>query len=506
MRGSAVFGCAIALGAACAAPANVLTDPIPHIQPGRHAAIQLFTHEPPGVLKSGARTGAQGLKSPGDGSGRIFINDTRGILYVTTKAGATPTPYLDLTKAGIGFSNATNATQTGLMSFAFHPNFNKDPSKPGYNVLYTIDTSAPTGLGWGVPGTTADHDNIVHEWTVADPSSSTAQVSSVREVMRFAQPYSDHGPGTIAFNSSAHEGDADYGKLYIGMGDGGAANDPLNSAQNRLVPFGKILRIDPADPDGAGPLSYSVPSDNPFTADPSARGEVWAYGLRNPQHFSWDSSGRMIIGDIGQAAIDEVDIGKAGANYGWPAREGTYARGTDKSDMAIYDTPSNPGFADPIAQYDHEEITRFGGTLASIGSAFVYEGSLMPGLFGDVILTDLVAGRVFYFDPSTVPDGQTATLRELMLTLNGLPTTLRALEGYGSAHRVDLRLGMDDDGELYMITKRDGAIYRLMSSPVPEPATWLAMLAGFGFAGGILRRERARRRHRVTAGEVTLRT
>jgi len=505
MRVLGLFGCAIGAGLAFAASANILTDPIPHIRPGRTASIQLFTHVPTGALKSGARTGAQGLQGLPDGSGRLFINDTRGVLYVTTKAGGTPTPYLNLTTAGIGFSNAANATQTGLMSFAFHPNFNKDPSKPGYNILYTIDTSAPSGLGWGVPGAPVNHDNIVHEWTIANPSASTAQISSVREVMRFAQPYSDHGAGTIAFNSSAQEGDADYGKLYIGMGDGGAANDPLDSAQNRLVPFGKILRIDPTDPDGAGPLSYSVPSDNPFAGDPGARGEVWAYGLRNPQHFSWDSSGRMIISDIGQAAIDEVDIGKAGANYGWPAREGTYARGTDKSDMAIYDTPLNPGFADPIAQYDHEEITRFGGNLASIGSAFVYEGSLMPGLFGDVILTDLVVGRIFYFDPAKVADGKTAILRELMLTLDGVPKTMRGLEGYGSTNRVDLRLGMDDDGELYMITKRIGAIYRLTASPLPDTTTWLAMLAGFGLVGLCLRRKGAGDRRRARSAAPTLR-
>ncbi|HWI84840.1 MAG TPA: PQQ-dependent sugar dehydrogenase, partial [Sphingomonas sp.] len=435
----------------------------------------------------------QGLQEPKDGSNRLFINDTRGILYVTHKAGGTPVPYLDLRTAGIGFSNAANATQTGLMSFAFHPNFNKDPSKPGYNIFYTIDTSAASGSAgaWGVPGKAANHDNIVHEWTVTDPSAATANVAAVREVMRFAQPYSDHGPGTIAFNTSAKAGDADYGKLYIGMGDGGDVNDPLNLAQNRTVPFGKILRIDPADPDGAGPLAYTIPADNPFVGAVDARAEVWAYGLRNPQHFSWDSSGRMIISDIGQAQIDEVDVGVAGANYGWPAREGTYARGTDTADLNIYDSPPNPGFADPIAQYDHEEITRFGGNLASIGSAFLYEGDLLPGLRGDVILTDLVVGRLFYFDPDDAVGGTPATLRELMLTLDGLPTTMRALEGYARTKRVDLRLGMDADGELYMVTKGTGAVYRFLYSAVPEPASWLTMILGFGLIGAAVRRRAA---------------
>jgi len=475
-----------------AAQATVVLDPIAHIGAGRTAKIELFTHVPPTSTGAAPHTGAQGLQGLTDGSGRIFINDTRGVLYVTSKTGAPPTPYLDLRTAGIDFSNAADATQTGLMSFAFHPNFNKDPQKPGYNVFYTIDTRAASNSSkaWGVPGAPVNHDDVVHEWHVADPSAATAQVTAVREVLRIAQPYKDHGPGTIAFNPAARAGDPDYGKLYIGMGDGGAANDPLDSAQNLRVPFGKILRIDPADPDGAGPLRYAIPADNPFIGSADARGEVWALGLRNPQHFSWDAKGRMIIADIGQAQIEEVDVGRPGANYGWPAREGTYARGTDKADLAIYDTPANPGFADPIGEYDHEEILRYGGKLASIGSAFLYEGSLMPDLFGDVILTDLVAGRLFYFDPDDAAAGTPATLHELMLTLDGLPITMRTLEGYSSSNRVDLRLGRDGDGELYMISKGDGAIYRFLGLAVPEPASWAMMLAGVVAIGGMMRGRR----------------
>jgi len=492
MHYKSVFA-SLALCLPCAAQATVVLDPIAHILPGQTAKIGLFTHVPPTSTGGAPRTGAQGLQGLADGSGRIFINDTRGILYVTDKTGAAPTPYLDLRTAGIGFSNAADATQTGLMSFAFHPNFNKDPQKPGYNIFYTIDTSAASnnGKAWGVRGVPANHDNIVHEWHVADPSAATAQVTAVREVLRIAQPYKDHGAGTIAFNSAARPGDADYGKLYIGMGDGGSANDPLNSAQNLTVPFGKILRIDPVDPDGEGPRRYAIPSDNPFAGSAAARGEVWALGLRNPQHFSWDAKGQMYIADIGQAQIEEVDVGRPGANYGWPAREGTYARGPDKDDFAIYNRPPNPGFSDPIGQYDHEEILRFGGKLASIGTAFRYEGSLMPGLFGDVILSDLVSGRLFYFDPDEATSGTPATLHELMLTLNGLPTTLRTLEGYSSANRVDLRLGRDSDGELYMISKGDGAIYRFLGLAVPEPGSWIMMLAGFAAIGGVLRGRRS---------------
>ena len=488
MRGR-ILALALAFAGASSLGATVVVNPFAPISAGITAKIRHFATVPP-TRAQFARTGTQGLKELSDGSGRIFINDTRGILYVTTAAGGTPTPYLDL-RNKYGFSNSFNSSQTGLMSFAFHPNFNKDPSKPGYNVFYTIDTTAASGAAqaWGVPNAAVNHDDVLREWTVADPGAAAASVVGMREVMRFAQPYSDHGPGTIAFNPTAKEGSADYGKLYVGLGDGGNANDPLGSAQNLTSPFGKILRINPADPDGAGPLAYSVPSDNPFAAQQGARGEVWAYGLRNPQHFSWSSDGRMFISEIGQAQIEEVDLGQAGGNYGWPMREGTFARGSG-ADEEIYDSPSNGGlFIDPLAQYDHEEVFRDGiSDLVSIGCAFLYEGKLVPKLYGKVVLTDLVSGRLFYFDPSAPAGSDGAQLFELMLTLNDLPAKLRTLEGYGSAKRVDLRLGVDADGEIYMLTKGKGEIYRFLSTPAPEPGTWAMALLGFGGIGMMLRR------------------
>jgi glucose/arabinose dehydrogenase len=486
MRGILGAVSAVALWAG-AAQAAVVINPFPAIQPGTTARIEWFT-QLPATAAQPARAAAQQIKALPDGSGRMFVNDTRGILYVTNKAGGAPAPYLDLRTAGIGFSNAAHTIQTGLMSVAFHPNFNRNPDQPGYRTFYTIDTTLPSAgtAGWSVPGAPVNHHNVVREWTVADPAAATASVTGMREVMRVAQPFTDHGAGTIAFNPTATPADADYGKLYIGMGDGGGTNDPFGSAQSLTSPFGKILRIDPADPDGAGPLTYAVPADNPFVGEAGARGEVWAYGLRNPQQFDWSSDGRMFIADIGQSRIEEVNLGQAGANYGWPLREGSFAHaGSD-----IYDTPVNDGrFVDPIAQYDHEEIIRDGvSNLASIGSAILYEGSLVPALIGKMVVSDLVSGRLFYFDPDAVVPGENPVLRELRLTLGGLPTTMRDLEGYSRTDRVDLRLGIDADGELYLITKGDGDIYRFVSTPVPEAATWAMAILGFGLVGLGLRR------------------
>ena len=256
----------------------------------------------------------QQLKAIPDGSNRMMVNDTRGVLYITDTNGSAAQPWFDIRSQNVGFSNSANATQTGLMSFAFHPNFGRDPGKPGYATFYTMDTSAPTGrASWGVAGGANNHENVLHEWTVADPHAASATILASREVLRVAQPYSDHGAGTIAFNPAATSGSSDYGALYIGFGDGGASNDPLNSAQNLTSPFGKILRIDPVDPDGAGPRTYGIPAGNPFAAQADARPEVWAYGLRNPQNFTFDSTnGAMLIADIGQNQIEEVNVGFPG--------------------------------------------------------------------------------------------------------------------------------------------------------------------------------------------------
>ncbi|RZM34896.1 MAG: PEP-CTERM sorting domain-containing protein, partial [Sphingomonas sp.] len=405
---------------------------------------------------------------------------TRGIISVTTTAGAPPATWFDIRDQGVGFV-ATNS-QTGLVSFAFHPNYGRDPAQPGYATFYTIYSTAAAGTPTYAGNGPVDHHDVVREWTVRDPAAASAVVASSRELLRVAQPYGDHGPGTIAFNPTAAADSADYGKLYIGLGDGGGVNDPNDNAQDSRSPFGKILRIDPRDPDGAGPAAYAIPRDNPFADKAGVLGEIWASGLRNPQQFSWDqATGEMYIADIGQAQLEEVNIGRAGANYGWPLREGTFGRSADKGDVSVNDDP-NPGFfVDPIGQYDHDEG-------ASIGAAQLYRGSLVPGLIGKLLVTDIVNGRIFYFDPAdTSGAGGVATLRELTLYLDGAATTMLALEG--ARGRVDLRMGVDALGELYLLTKQDGDIYRILSA-VPEPATWTTMLTGFALLAVALRRRR----------------
>lgn len=483
---------------ASSAQGAVVIDPVPaHILRGVTVGLTFFGQAPasgdPAI--DGYRTRLQSLRAAPDASGRLFVGDTRGTIGVMGAGGGTPQTWFDIRAAVPGFSAATNPGQTGLMSFAFHPNFAGDPAKPGYGVFYTIDTAAPSGNERLVgKGPRVDHDDIVHEFRVADPTAATATIVAGREVLRVAQPGSDHGPGTIAFNPTAAPGSADYGKLYIGLGDGGGVGDPYGNAQDLGSPFGKILRIDPA----LGPRgeAYTIPADNPALGAGALR-ETWAYGLRNPQQFSWDAAtGRMLIADIGQTQLEEVDIGVAGGNYGWPLREGTYARGAS-GDPNVYDSPPNTGaFVDPIAQYDHEEIARGGSALAAISGVFAYTGKLVPELTGMDVLSDLVSGRVFYYDPLSATGGDPATLRELGFVYQGIDTSVAALETNFYLGRVDLRLGTDGDGEIYLFSKGSGDIFRLSSlGALPEPSGWAMLIAGIGLVGSMLRR--GKRRHRA---------
>ena len=286
--------------------------------------------------------------------------------------------------------------------------------------------------------------------------------------------YSDaHSNGLIAFNPTAARGTADYGNLYIGSGDG-HYNDADQKAQSLAQPQGKLLRINPLAANGA---PYTVPSDNPFVGQSGALPEIWASGLRYPQSFSWDpATGKMYINDLGQAGIEEVNLGIKGANYGWSQREGTfatgYAYGLGTDNEFIYPLPpgaGNEGYTDPIAQYYHSEGY-------ALGSGFLYRGSLIPALYGKYVMADIVLGRLFVFDPAAAINGP-APLTELQLTQDDQVINLPSAYGYDTfinGPRVDARLSEDANGELLLALKANGTIYRL-EADVPEPPTWTLM-------------------------------
>lgn len=445
-----------------------LTDPIPAkiLRGDIVVAVVDFVRVPKSQDSSEQYTNnayarIQYLMPLGNTFGALIINDTRGILYRTDNRASEPSVYLDLREQDVGFYDAMFPNEMGLAGMAFHPEFTA-VGKPGFGKFYTAYSTKAGALETNYLADDAmSHDSVVREWTAYNPRGRVFQGTS-REIMRVGQFAPNHNIGTIAFNPTAEVGTADYGVLYIGFGDGGVANDPKNFGQQISEPLSSILRIRPLDaPKGR---MYGIPLDNPFLEDPQAAPEVWAYGLRNPQHYSWDSRGRMFISDIGQNHIEEVNLGQAGGNYGWRLREGSFATAmANGSDAlgAVFNRPKNDGrFVEPVAQYDHDEGK-------AIGGGFVYEGSAIPALHGKFVFSDLVTGRLFYIDAAQLMPGKFAQIRELRLQFEGQERALIDITNFANSYatgvRVDLRLGIDALGEIYLLTKSDGWVRKLVA-------------------------------------------
>ena len=408
-----------------------------------------------------------------DGSGRLVFSDLRGFLYVTDASGRDPVVYLDLNAQDVGFYNAQYPNETGLLGFAFHPQFAHE-GKPGYGKFYTAFTAVPAGFGSNLADDAIrqlmfyvsgqDQADVIREWTTSDPAADVFDGTS-REIFRNAQFAATHNIGTIAFNPSASEDSTDYGLLYASIGDGGSANDPEDNGQDLATPLGAILRIDPLSFDES--RAYGIPADNPFVDVAGSAPEIWAYGIRHAQHFSWDEDGRMFINDIGQDQVEEINLGVAGGNYGWRLREGTFATAFGAQAAGIGSVfPLPPAdeepFVYPVAQYDHDEGY-------AIGSGFVYRGAGIPSLQGRYVFADITRGRIFTIETDALRPGHPTPIEELRLTFDGEERALLDLVGFGNTYhggvRADLRLGLDAAGELYLLTKGDGWIRKLVAMP-----------------------------------------
>jgi hypothetical protein len=201
--------------------------------------------------------------------------------------------------------------EQGFQSFAFHPEFGQ-PESPGYGRFYTWcdvrDNQTPADFRPG--GGSNTHHTVLHEWIANDDSADYYDGDAPRELMRFEQPASNHNGGLIAFNQFSNPDDSDYSYLYISVADGGRGADPLNLALNLGSAFGKILRIDPLGSDSQNG-QYGIPPDNSFVGDEhtNALGEIYAYGMRNPQRFGWDpANGNLFMADIGQNIVEKVSL------------------------------------------------------------------------------------------------------------------------------------------------------------------------------------------------------
>jgi len=465
-------------------------NPLPPIdKPGLAVDLVDFVAFP-AATGSFQRDGINFLAESPDNSGRLFVNDSRGGVRIIDNGVATSNIFLNLGTAPSVAGQPDidlvigNFGQQGQGGFTFHPDF-ATQGAPGFGKVYTAHSDNPSGKptpDFQSPGSTSHH-SVISEWQVDPNNPNAIDVTSRRELLRVGQPFADHNMQQIGFNPLASPADPDYGKLYISMGDGGnnsppISTDPFQGGQNPGTPLGAILRIDPLGSNSANG-HYGIPADNPFVGDPDLQhtltidesatpqdetlGEVWAYGLRNPHRFSWDTgqngTANMFISDIGQASIEEINLGFAGANYGWRDREGTFA--TDpNNENTLNALPGNDaafGYTYPVAQYDHDEGN-------AVVGGFVYRGQTLSTLQGKYIFGDLVNGRMFYTDVGDMTLGNQAAVHELTLFHNGQERTL--LQIMGNAPRADLRFGVDSDGEIYVIAKRTGEIFSLSAHAI----------------------------------------
>jgi glucose/arabinose dehydrogenase len=347
-----------------------------------------------------------GFEAPSDGTNRIFILQQGGAIRIIQNGSLMATPFLDVS-AKTGF---VSGGETGLLGLAFHPAFRANGK---FYVYYTRRISGQL-------------QSVLTEYSASPPDSNVASVSSERILLVVNQPFDNHNGGQLAFGP-------DDGDLYFALGDGGSAGDPQGNGQNTAVLLGKILRLDVTSTPPAG-RQYAIPLDNPF-ANSGGAPEIFAYGLRNPWRFSFDSAThRLIAGDVGQDNWEEVDIIANGKNYGWNRTEGNhcYPPSVTTCNMA--------GMTPPITEYDHSST---GGT--SVIGGFVYRGSAIPALVGTYVFGDLSSGNVW----GLKEDGSGNWQRTLLLTHT----------------RTVSSFGRDTAGELYMVDYGNGAVLHITAAP-----------------------------------------
>lgn len=407
------------------------------------------------------------------GTRRMFVNDMRGPLYSVSYDGRSVRPYVDINASMWGVRVQSEGRERGFQSFAFHPQFGQ-AGTPGYGRFYTLTDSENTGPRPDfTPGDGGDtHDSVLLEWTARNAAAETYDGGAPRELMRMQQPFANHNGGQLGFDPTAQPGSPEFGLLYVGFADGGSGGDPINLAQNLASPFGKIMRIDPMGRNSANG-KYGIPDANPFVSDnnPNTLGEIYAYGLRNPQRFAWDSRTRnMFVADIGQNIVEKVSLVPRGGNLGWNKWEGSY-RYISRAEVGLTGMRGEAGITYPIVEYGQLDPLLQPQSAVTMG--YVYRGTAIPRLSNLVIFGDNPSGEIFYVSADTLPNGGQAAMRRILLNADGTPKTLLALiqeknrqQGKTPATRADLRFGQGPDGQILLLNKGDGTI-RLMTPDQP---------------------------------------
>jgi hypothetical protein len=399
-----------------------------------------------------------------DGSGRRAVPDLNGNLYFVEDG--VPHVYLDVAAAFQPEFFSGRGLGQGFGYVTFHPDFKSN------GLFYTIHTEE-AAITSDVPDyrqATVLFHGVINEWKATDPAADTF-AGTHRELLRIGFGGQIHGIQEINFNPTARRGDADHGLLYLAVGDGGLG---LNNSdpQNLALPHGKLLRIDPAGTNGPNGR-YGIPPSNPYAGQAGRLGEIYAYGMRDPHRFSWDrATGRLYLGHIGEHAIEAIYEVRAGDNLGWSVREGAFVFDRTPADPCdrIFPLPADDaGFTYPVAAYDHNPAPDWNCTAdvgVAVAGGFVYRGTDVPALRGKYVFGDLVDGSVLYTEASEMRRGRTpATIHRLHLfDAAGTSVRMRDLSAPGAPgdpNRVDLRFGTDSQGELYLLAKANGKVWKV---------------------------------------------
>lgn len=434
------------------------------------------------------------ISPPGD-LNRLFVLEQKGLILIHQVGTNSPlTTALDIqTLVSPPFNPANANDERGLLGLAFHPGFNI-PASPGYRTLYTYNSQPlGTGVTYAAPNNaTQGYKNAINEWKISAGDPNVIDPLSRREVISFGKNANNHNGGTVAFGPD--------GYLYLGLGDGGNANDvgpshlePGGNSQNLTTPQGKMLRIDPLAP-SLTPASldavssngqYRIPATNPFQSAGQVK-ETYALGFRNPYRFAFDRfCGDLIVADVGQNTVEEINRVVLGGNYGWAVKEGdflfnrTTGPGGNAGTVGARSPGVPAGLIDPISgaagtlEYDH-------GDGISITGGFVYRGTLLPELYGKYVFGDLairnapprVDGRLFYADLST------GAIREFLLPQFAAGILPNGLTVHG--------FGEDGRGELYVLVTNTassgtgGILYAIRRAPT----VWSGPSVSFSKASG----------------------
>ncbi|MGB3562674.1 MAG: PQQ-dependent sugar dehydrogenase [Thermoanaerobaculia bacterium] len=398
---------------------------------------------PRGDITIQLETIASGLVAPvavthaGDRSGRLFIVDQPGQIWIVEDGSLLTTPFLDISAKLVALNPFFD--ERGLLGLAFHPKYKQ-------NGRFFVRYSAPRAGDPAEPcfGTTRGcHEEILAEYSVSVDDHNIADPASEIILFRVDEPQFNNNAGTVAFGPD--------GFLYFSLGDGGGAHDgladvppshgPIGNGQNIETPLGAILRIDVDGPPDPG-LAYGIPPDNPF-AGAFGADEIYAYGMRNPYKFSFDDGpggdGALLLADVGQNLFEEVDVIERGGNYGWVIREGFSCFdpfNPQNPPASCPDTgPLGEPLIDPIVDYAHED-----GGIAVVGG-FVYRGPGSPSLRGTYVFGDFASaffapsGRLYFL---VEPTPSSFEIRQFQIGADDRPLGL-FLKGFGE----------DEEGELY---------------------------------------------------------